>query len=333
MAKTPVYMPKFGMTMVEAEIIEWHVEKGQAVAKGDPLCGIETEKTNTDLEAPADGYMGELLFEEGDSAEVGSILAYVYDSEEELEAEDGQAAAPSAPAAAAAPAPAPAKEETASTDEQPIPRTRRIIADNMKASLQQSAQLTHFREVCVDNLVAYKESLTGVSYTDLYLKALALAAAGYEKARMQFVGDKAVTLQAVDLGLAVALDDGLIVPAIRGVDKLTLTEIAAERKRVAEAARRGALAPGDLGGAVATLSNLGLQNIDFFTPILNTPESVLLGVGRIQRKPWIVGNAIVAASVTTFSLTFDHQVLDGKDAAEFLEAFARILEDPASHMA
>lgn len=324
MAKEPVYMPKFGMTMTEAEIVEWYVEQGQEVSQGDPLLGIETEKTSVDIEAPADGFVCALLFEQGDSAEVGSILTYIAETAEEA-AEGGAEEKVAAPADSAEPvAPiAPAGENGA-----PLSRMRRIIADNMRSSLQNTAQLTHFREVCMDRMVALKESMDGISYNDLLMKAFALAVEKYPKVRNQLVNGLLTVKKETDLGMAVALEDGLIVPAIRGVDKLSLQEIAAERKRVVAAARSGGLNPQDTGSCLATLSSLGAQGIDGFTPILNSPESVILGIGRIIRKPWVKDEAIVPAYVTTFSLTFDHQVLDGKDAADFLAVFADILENP-----
>ena len=322
MAKEPVYMPKFGMTMTEAEIIEWYVEQGQEVSQGDPLLGIETEKTSVDIEAPADGYVCALLFEQGNSAEVGSVLTHIAETAEEAAEEKG-----SAPAAAAAPA-EPAVPAPAASAGAPMSRMRRVIADNMRSSLQNTAQLTHFREVCMDRLVALKESMEGISYNDLLMKAFALAAAKYPKVRNQLVDGLLTVKEETDLGMAVALEDGLIVPAIRGVDKLSLREIAAERKRVVAAARGGSLSPQDTGSCLATLSSLGAQGIDGFTPILNNPESVILGIGRILLKPWVKDGAIVPAHVTTFSLTFDHQVLDGKDAADFLAVFADILENP-----
>ena len=324
MAKEPVYMPKFGMTMTEAEIVEWYVEQGQEVSQGDPLLGIETEKTSVDIEAPADGFVCALLFEQGDSAEVGSILTYIAETAEEA-AEGGAEEKVAAPADSAEPvAPtAPAGENGA-----PLSRMRRIIADNMRSSLQNTAQLTHFREVCMDRMVALKESMDGISYNDLLMKAFALAVEKYPKVRNQLVNGLLTVKKETDLGMAVALEDGLIVPAIRGVDKLSLQEIAAERKRVVAAARSGGLNPQDTGSCLVTLSSLGAQGIDGFTPILNSPESVILGIGRIIRKPWVKDEAIVPAYVTTFSLTFDHQVLDGKDAADFLAVFADILENP-----
>lgn len=327
MAKTPVYMPKFGMTMTEADITEWYVEPGAEVAKGDPLLAIETEKTNVDIEAPESGYLGAHLFEAGDVAEVGAVLAYVADTPEEAaeeaaeEAEGACETKAEVPKAPEAPEPAPGGRT--------LSKMRRIIAENMRGSLQNSAQLTHFRDVRVDALSAYKETLEGVSYNDLFLKAYAIAARQCEKARLQLVGDRLVEKDEINIGLAVALEDGLIVPVVRNVDQLSLHEIAGERKRLVGAARSGGLSPEDTGNAIATVTNLGAQNIDCFTPILNAPEPVILGVGRIMKRPWVEGDSIVAALVTTLSITFDHQVLDGKDAADFLESFVRILEDPA----
>lgn len=326
MAKTPVYMPKFGLTMVEAEIMEVYVEKGEEVSEGDPLFSIETEKTTTDIEAPCDGYATQPLFEVGDEVEVGTVLMYIADTQEEAEEEaeeetSGEVSAKEAPELQ--------PEEKAEEAGEPISRMRRIIADNMKNSLQNTAQLTHFKTVRVDSLAEYKAGLEGVSYNDLLVKAFGKALKEYEKARVQFVGSRAVRMDKIDIGLAVALDDGLIVPAIRNVDVLSLEQITEERKRLVKAARENALQPEDTGNAVATLTNLGMQQIDFFTPILNTPETLILGVGRMMEVPWVEDGKIVVAKVMGLSLTFDHQVLDGKDAADFLQIFTELLEDPS----
>lgn len=326
MAKTPVYMPKFGLTMVEAEIMEVYVEKGEEVSEGDPLFSIETEKTTTDIEAPADGYATQPLFEVGDEVEVGTVLMYIADTQKEAEEEiekeiSSKVSENKAPMIQA-------KENTEEAGE-PIPKMRRIIADNMKNSLQNTAQLTHFKTVRVDELAEYKAGFEGVSYNDLLVKAFGKALKEFEKARVQFVGAKAFRMDKIDIGLAVALDDGLIVPAIRNVDVLSLEQIAEERKRLVKASREDALQPEDMGNAVATLTNLGMQQIDFFTPILNTPETLILGVGRIKEVPWVEDGKIVVAKVMGLSLTFDHQVLDGKDAAVFLQIFSELLEEPS----
>ncbi len=324
MAKTPVYMPKFGMTMVEAEITEWYVSQGDEVSEGDPLLSIETEKTTTDIEAPADGFVTKLLFEEGEEVPVGTILVYIADTEEEAEEDDEDEEIVSAEK----PDDTPVVEQ----EGEEIPRMRRIIGDNMKSSLQNTAQLTHFRTIRVDKLAELKSHLEGISYNDLFMKAYALALKEYEKARVQYINSRAVKKDKIDIGLAVALDDGLIVPAIRNVDQLTLSEIADERKRLVKAARENNLSPEDTKDAVGTLSSLGAQKIDFFTPILNPPETVILGIGRIVETAGVEDGKIVPMKTVGLSLTFDHQVLDGKDAADFLNILAELLENPSSEM-
>lgn len=318
MAKTPVYMPKFGMTMMAAEIMEWYQEQGDEISEGDPLLSIETEKTTVDIEAPCDGYLSQPLFEVGEEVEVGTILVYVADTEEEAQeetvAEQSQEILE--------------PEEEPVQQGEPIPRMRKIIGENMKSSLQSTAQLTLFRTIRMDALAGFKGGIEGISYNDLLLKALGRAMEAYPKARCQFIEGRAVTQEKIDIGLAVAMDDGLLVPVIREVDRMSLGEIAQQRKTLVKATREGDLQPDQTGCAVATLTNLGAQNIDFFTPILNVPETVILGVGRLKTVPWVENGEITVAKTMGFSLTFDHQVLDGKDAADFLEKFAEVVENP-----
>jgi pyruvate dehydrogenase E2 component (dihydrolipoamide acetyltransferase) len=132
----------------------------------------------------------------------------------------------------------------------------------------------------------------------------------------------------VNLGLAVALPDGLIVPVIRGVDRLAVEEIARLRSDLADRARRGALAREDVSGGTFTVSVLGL--VDSFTPIINPPEAAILGVGRTVPRPVVVDGEIAARPVATLSLTVDHRLVDGEPAARFLRDVARNLEQPLS---
>lgn len=325
MAKTPVYMPKFGMTMMAAEIMEWYVEQGDEITEGDPLLSIETEKTTVDIEAPCSGYLTRPLFEVGEEVEVGTILVYVADTEEEAE-EDAEELNEEKE-----------HEVTESSDVgeepavlgEPISKMRKTIAENMKSSLQNTAQLTLMRTIRVDALAEYKGGKEGISYNDLLVKALGKAICSYPKVLTQFVNGRAVKKESVDIGLAVAVDEGLVVPVIRNVDQLSLKEIAEERKKLVKAARNAELQPDQMGDAAATLTNLGQQNVDYFTPILNSPETVILGVGRMQTVPWVEEEKITIAKTMGFSLTFDHQVIDGKDAADFLEEFAKYIEEPS----
>lgn len=199
---------------------------------------------------------------------MGSILTYIAETEEEA-AEDGgeeKAAAPAAPAAESAPAAAPAGDNGV-----PLSRMRRIIADNMRSSLQNTAQLTHFREVCMDRMVALKESMDGISYNDLLMKAFALAVAKYPKVRNQLVNGLLTVKQETDLGMAVALEDGLIVPAIRGVDKLSLQEIGCRAQAGSGCRSQRRTESSGYWQLPGHSLQPGRPGIDGFTPILNRP--------------------------------------------------------------
>lgn len=328
MAKTPVYMPKFGMTMMAAEIMEWYVEQGDEITEGDPLLSIETEKTTVDIEAPCSGYLTKPLFDVGEEVEVGTILVYVADTEEEAAEEDSEEADDSQNKVNEAEEKDTEQEKSEVLGE-PISRMRRTIAENMKSSLQNTAQLTLFRTIRMDELEKYKVGKEGISYNDLLVKALGMAIASCPKMQVQFIGDRAVNKKEIDIGLAVSVEDGLLVPVIRNVDQMSLADIAGERKKLVEEARKGDLQPDQMGNAVATLTNLGKQDIDYFTPILNSPETMILGVGRMCTVPWVDNGQVVIATTMGFSLTIDHQVIDGKDAADFLEEFAKYIEDPS----
>ena len=135
-------------------------------------------------------------------------------------------------------------------------------------------------------------------------------------------------LSEINIGVAVALEDGLVVPVVRNADKERLSEISAQVRGFAERARSNQLTPGELQGGSFTITNLGNFGIDAFTPIINPPESAILGVGRILKKPVVHNDEIVIRSMLTLSLTFDHRVIDGAPAAQFLQTVASYIQDP-----
>jgi pyruvate dehydrogenase E2 component (dihydrolipoamide acetyltransferase) len=141
-------------------------------------------------------------------------------------------------------------------------------------------------------------------------------------------GDQIRLHSAIHVGLAVALDDGLIVPVIRDADRKTLPEVAAETRTLAEQARMGQLTPEQVTGSTFTITNLGRFGIDGFTPIVNPPEAAILGVGRIIEKPAQYRGTIALRQMLTLSLTHDHRLVDGVPAAAFLQSLADLLETP-----
>lgn len=209
---------------------------------------------------------------------------------------------------------------------------RQVIAQRMSESLQSMAQVTLLTEADVTETVRLRERLKqryDLSYTDIIVKAVAVALKEHPLLNATLVGEEIQLLTEVHIGVAVALEDGLIVPVVRDADKKTLQEIAQETKRLAEGARAGTLTVDEVTGSTFSITNLGMYHVDGFTPIINPPEAAILGVGRIVEKPAIYQGEIAKRAMLTLSLTFDHRLVDGAPAAAFLDRVRELLETPA----
>jgi pyruvate dehydrogenase E2 component (dihydrolipoyllysine-residue acetyltransferase) len=224
-----------------------------------------------------------------------------------------------------------ARAATSAIKTEPLSPMRKTIARRMTASLQTMAQLTLTSEADVTALVALREKLKpqyDVSYTDLIVKAVALALGAHPRLNARLVGDELQLLSAVNVGLAVAVDEGLIVPVIREVNKKSVREIASETKTLAERARAGKLTEAEMSGGTFSVTNLGMYEIDAFTPIINPPQVAILGVGRIVEKAARRDGELQWRQMLTLSLTFDHRAVDGAPAAAFLQTVRDQLEIP-----
>ncbi len=213
---------------------------------------------------------------------------------------------------------------------------RKIIAERMTMSVQTNASVTLHTEVDATSLVELRnlfneelqkreESLT---YTDLLVKIVAIALCEHPRLNATLT-DAGILLQAdINVGVAVALEDGLVVPVVRNADKIGLADISEQIKHLAEKARNNQLTPGELQGGTFTITNLGNYGIDAFTPIINPPEAGILGVGRIIKKPIVHNDEIVSRHMLSLSLTFDHRVVDGAPAAQFLQTVSQYIQNP-----
>lgn len=213
----------------------------------------------------------------------------------------------------------------------PFTGMRRTIARRMTESLQTMAQVTLFTEVDVTELVRLRERLRRefeLTYTDLIIKAVAHALEKHPRLNASLVGDEIRQHEEIHIGMAVALEEGLIVPVIRNANRKSLREIAQETKELAQRAREGQLSVDQVTGSTFSVTNLGGYGIDGFTPIINPPETAILGVGRIVEKPAAYRGQIALRHVMILSLTFDHRIVDGAPAAEFLRTVAEMLELP-----
>ncbi len=223
---------------------------------------------------------------------------------------------------------APSAAAPAAAEDIPLRGMRKVIAERMHQSLQGSAQLTISTEVDVTQLIDRRQEVRqafNVTYTDFIVQACAHALRQHPRMNAHLEGDIIRANTAIHVGLAVALDEGLIVPVVRDADKKSLKDIAAEAKTLAEKARASQLKLEEVSGGTFTVSNLGMYGVDAFTPIINTPQSGILGVGRIVEKPVIHRGEVTRRSMMVLSLTFDHRVIDGAPAGAFLRTVADLL--------
>ena len=223
----------------------------------------------------------------------------------------------------------------AAGDMVPVKGMRKTIAQRMHQSLQESAQLTMDMAAVMDDAVKLREQLirewdgaARPTFTDLVIKAAAKALQKHPLMNSQFGGTGIQLLNEIHVGIAVALPEGLVVPVVRHADQLSLKEIAIESARLATSARNGTLGLDDYAGGTFTISALGMFGVDSFTPIINQPQSGILGVNRILDGVAWEGETPIRQKQMNLSLTWDHRVLDGAPAAEFLQTVVEYLSDP-----
>jgi pyruvate dehydrogenase E2 component (dihydrolipoamide acetyltransferase) len=214
---------------------------------------------------------------------------------------------------------------------------RRTIAERMMTSQRSTAPVTLTTTTDATELVNLRNQFKTASqvdqsvvpsYTDVLVKLTAAALRKHPLLNARWDGERIVSSEKIDVGIAVDTDAGLLVPVLRDVPSLTLKQLSIRARDLIERARLGKLSATDLQGGTFTVTNLGAFGVDVFTPIVNYPECAVLGVGRIQRRPVVVGEQIVAREQLTLNLTFDHRIVDGAPAAKFLQMLCGLIENP-----
>jgi len=221
-------------------------------------------------------------------------------------------------------------------DERPYSGVRRIIGDRMLASWSAAPKVTHHARADAKALLELRASINEtlekedrVSVTDMLVKITAMALRQKLFMNVSLRGERVVMFREVHLGVAVALEGALIVPVIRNADGKSLICISRELKDLSRRARENALAPEEISGSTFTLTNLGgYRSTEFFTPVINQPESAILGIGRTNDMPVAVDGEVVVRSMMALSLAHDHRVIDGAPAAEFLSLLIGLVEKP-----
>ena len=224
----------------------------------------------------------------------------------------------------------------------PVTNIRRLIAQRMLESAQGTASVTLTTEIDATALVKLREELKAAfaprgyavpSYNDLFAKLTAVALQEHPLLNARWQGDEIVLNKAVHMGIAVDTPEGLLVPVVRNVHSQNLREIAAQSKALIEKALARKLSAAELQDGTFTITNLGIYNIDAFTPIINPPQCAILGIGRIVKKPAVVGEKIKARDMVALSLTFDHRIVDGAPAARFLDLVRQLIQTPVLWLA
>ena len=387
-------LPKLGLTMDEGRIVAWHKREGEAVARGDVLFEVETDKATMEVESATAGILRKILYDADATAPVATVIALITDTADEPLPADAVtlgAAAPkpslradpqprsaggppgargpsepqplapssdgdrvrSSPAArkraqelgvaiaaisgtgpggrvtledVEGAATAPASPATSGGERrEPLSRMRRAIGQRMTQSVRDQPQFSISRDVDM-TAANEKRSQMGASYTDVIVAACAKALRDHPRLRARIDEGSLVTPDAINVGIAVALDDGLLVPVIGDADRKGLGELAREREDLERAARSGKLRADAVAGAVVTVSNLGTLGVDRFTAIVNPPEAAIIAVGRVSDRVVAKGGSPAVRPVVTLTLSVDHRVADGATAARYLSAVAERLE-------
>jgi pyruvate dehydrogenase E2 component (dihydrolipoamide acetyltransferase) len=219
----------------------------------------------------------------------------------------------------------------------PVSSVRRMIAERMLTSHHSTAPVTLTTTADATNLVKLRNQFKAAfptgndmvpSYTDFLVKLTSIALLQHPLLNAVWDGDWIRVAESVHIGVAVDSDAGLLVPVLREVPSLNLQHVAARLRDLVDRSRQGKLTADEMQGGTFTVTNLGSLGIDAFTPIINFPQCAILGVGRIQRRPVVIGEDIVARDQITLSLTFDHRIVDGAPAARFVQSLTVLLEKP-----
>jgi pyruvate dehydrogenase E2 component (dihydrolipoamide acetyltransferase) len=362
---TDVIIPALGMAQETGKILRWLKAEGAVVAKGDPLLEIETDKVTVEIEATATGVLTGVVAREGDELPVGTLVARIAAEGEDVPApasgehgdggrprrmvaspkarriaeahgidvstisgsgpggavvaEDLDVALPISPTEVAASATAPS-------------RVWHVMAARLTRSWQEAPQFAVTRAIDASRLLAWRavcrESADDVTLTDLVVAACAAVLTQHRGVTARWEEGTLVPGAAINVGIAVAIEDGLVVPVLHGADRLAITETAARRRELVDRAHAGRLTPADITGGTFTVTNLGMYDIDSFRAIVNPPEAAILSVGRIRDAVVPVDGVAQVRPVATLTLACDHRAVDGARAAQFLGALAAGLEEP-----
>jgi len=405
---TEVKVPALGESITEATLGQWLKKPGEAVAVDEPIASLETDKVSVEVPSPVAGTFGEATVAEGDTVNVGAVIATIAEGaaaaapaaspasaqapaspaaaapahgqeitdeqaaalrlspavrravqesgvdaatltgsgrdgrltkEDVQQAAEGKVAQPAAPAAQpATQAPLPAAATGERKEERVrMTRLRQTIASRLKEAQNTAALLTTFNDVDMSEVIAararYKdlfEKKHGIrlGFMGFFVKAVALAARDVPSVNARIEGDEIVYHEYLDVSVAVSAPKGLVVPVIRSAERMSFAEIEGAIAGYGKKAKEGTLTQADMAGGTFTISNGGVFGSLLSTPIINPPQSAVLGMHRIEERPVVKDRQIVARPMMYLALSYDHRLVDGREAVTFLVRIKEAIEDP-----
>jgi 2-oxoglutarate dehydrogenase E2 component (dihydrolipoamide succinyltransferase) len=362
-----IKVPSVGESVYEATVARWHKRDGEQVARDELLCELETDKITLELNADAAGVLS-IKAREGETVEIGAVIGTIEEGggerKEEKKAPEKRAERkpaektgaeakpkekrPAAPQQAPTvrseepapyrPSPGPAAaEREGRVRRQPLSRIRRRIAERLVEARQQTAMLTSFNEADLSRVLELRkahgeefERRHGVrlGLMSFFVKACVEALREFPEVNARLDGDDIVYQEFYDIGIAVGAEKGLVVPVLRDADRLSFAGIEQAIRDFTRKIEQNRLELADLEGGTFTITNGGVYGSLLSTPILNPPQVAILGMHVIQERPVARQGAVVIRPMMYLALSYDHRLIDGREAVNFLKRIKAFVEEP-----
>ena len=361
--KVEIRAPSLAESVATGTLLAWRKQAGERVVSDETVADVETDKVILEISAPASGTLADFMLAEGAEVRAGQVMAYVDTETETPTVEPGVRAADAVPAGdvpsageslhhpgplpltgegEGAPLPAPPQiprplQGERTERREPLSRLRLRVAERLLAAQREAAILTTFNEV---NLAAVNElrqryqaefqTRHGIKlgYMSFFVRAACLALDAYPVANARIEGTEVVHPGYKDIGIAVSTPRGLVVPILRDADRLSFAETEQGIAELAARARDGRLGLEELAGGTFSITNGGVFGSLLSTPILNPPQSAILGMHKIQERPVAEMGQVVIRPMMYLALSYDHRLIDGREAVQFLVAVKEALERP-----
>ena len=346
-----VVVPVLGESVVEATVSKWIKKQGDYVEVDDPIIELETDKVTLEVPASVSGILENTLVSDGDTVEVGALLGTIVagekpiknkeipedlksknDNKEQIEVSNIEDKPVNNVVETS-------RDETNITLEERIPmsRLRQAIARRLKEAQNTAAMLTTYNEVDMSALMEmrknYQESFekkNGVrlGYMSFFVKASIDALNQFPAVNAEIDGNDIIYKNYYNIGVAVGTSQGLVVPVLKNADKMSFGETESNIAEFGKKAKEGSLAISDMAGGTFTISNGGVYGSLMSSPILNPPQSGILGMHKIQKRPVAIDDKIEIRPMMYLALSYDHRIIDGREAVSFLVRIKEIIEDP-----